>query len=128
MKKKILNGFDGLTLFEKLKRFETDLVELDLLIDSIEDHKNEGNGMAGFVKKFIDLKRLKKIGQRINRFLRYPMMDHKPGHPLEYPDSHEEKTRYQSYRREGISIREIARMEKMSPDTVSRKLKKYRIP
>ena len=103
------------------------MIELNLLIESMENQKADNTDTVHFVRKFIDLKKLKKMGTRINRFLRFPLMESKPGRPLEYPDSEDEKKRYQLYRSEGLSIRQIAKKEKMSPRTIFRKLKKYQL-
>jgi hypothetical protein len=127
MEKKIVNGFDDLNIHEKLKKIESNLIELILLIDSMENQKTSGSDTVHFIRKFIDLKKLKKAGNRINRFLKFPLMEPKPGRPLEYPDSEDEKKKYQSYRLDGLSIRQIAKKEKMSPRTIFRKLKKYQL-
>jgi len=127
MEKKILNGFNGLSIYDKLRKFEYDLIEINLLIESIENEKIEGKNGADFIRRFVDIKKLKKIEERINRFLKFPLMEPKPGRPVEYPDSEREKKRFKLYRIEGLSIRQIAKKEKTSPDTVLRKLKKYNI-
>jgi hypothetical protein len=127
MEKKIITGFDDLSIHEKLKKIESNLIELNLLIDSLENHKTADSNAVHFIRKFIDLKKLKKAGNRLNRFLKFPLMEPKPGRPLEYPDSEDEKKRYRRYRIEGLSIRQIAKKEKMSPKTVFRKLKKYQL-
>jgi phage pi2 protein 07 len=127
MGKKILNGFKGLSIYDKLRKFEYDLIEINLLIESIENEKIEEKDAAGFVRRFIDIKKLKKIEERINRFLKFPLMEPGLGRPVEYPDSEQEKKKYNLYRIEGLSIRQIAKKEKTSPDTVLRKLKKYNI-
>jgi hypothetical protein len=67
------------------------------------------------------------VEHRIQRFLRSPLWDPKPGRPVEYPESDQEKMKYERYRRNGFSMRHIARNEKVSADTVFRKLKKYHI-
>lgn len=127
MEKKIINGFKDLSIHEKLKKFESNLVELNLLIESMENQKTGNNETVHFVRKFIELKKLKKLGHRVNRFLKFPLIESKPGRPLEYPDSEDEKRRYRLYRSEGMSIRQIAKKEKMSPRTIFRKLKKYNL-
>ena len=127
MEKKFLNGFENLTIHEKLKKLESDLIEIKLLIESLENEEQLKNDSAAFVRRFIDLKKLRKIELRINRFLRFPLREPKPGRPVEYPNSEEEKQRYKLYRQDGLSIRKIAKIEKMSPDTIFRKLKYYQI-
>jgi len=127
MEKKIINGYKDLSIHEKLKKFETNLIELNLLIESMENEKSDKKDKVHFVRRFIDLKRLKKMGIRINRFLKFPLMDAKPGRPLEFPDSEHEKKRYRTYRTDGLSIRQIAKKEKMSPRTIFRKLQKYNL-
>lgn len=121
----MLNGFRDLTLHEKLVKLESDLIEIGLLIESLESEKNRHEDAPGFVRRFIELKNLKKILSRINRFFRTPLRESRPGRPIEYPNSEEEKKRYEQLRHEGLSIRKIAKMEKMSTDTVFRKLKRY---
>ena len=127
MEKKILNSFNGLNIYDKLKKFETNLIEIKLLIESIESEKMGEKETASFIRRFIDQKKLKKIEAQINHFLRYPLLEPKTGRPIEYPDSNHEKTKFRSYRMDGLSIRRIAKIEKMSPNTVLRKLKKYSI-
>lgn len=127
MEKKILDGFEDLSIYEKLKKIESNLVEINLLIESLETEQgNEGDSQF-LVRQFIDIKKLKKVGNRIQRFLRFPLWDPKPGRPVEYPESDREKIKYKRYRQNGLSIRQIAKNEKVSADTVFRKLKKYRI-
>jgi hypothetical protein len=123
MEKNILNGFLDLTIHEKLVKLESDLIEISLLIDSLEQERNKD--AAGFARRFIDLKNLKKIESRINRFIRSPLREPKPGRPVKYPNSDKEKRRYSQFRQEGMSIRKIAQIEKMSSDTIFRKLKQY---
>ena len=127
MENKILNGFKDLSTHEKLKKLEFNLIEINMLINSLENEKNSNKDSAVFARRFIDLKNLKKIESRINRFLRSPLRESKPGRPIEYPNSEKEKKRYNQYRQEGLSIRKIAKIEKMSTDTIFRKLKRYGI-
>lgn len=127
MENKIINGFDDLSLYEKLKKIEANLTEINLLIDSLEIEKNRNRDSLFLVKRFIDIKKLKKVESRIQQFLRFPLRDPRPGRPVEYPESEQEKKRYKRYRQDGFSIRQIAKIEKMSADTIFRKLKKYQI-
>ena len=127
MENKIINGFDDLSLYEKLKKIEANLTEINLLIDSLEIEKNRGRDSLFLVKRFIDIKKLKKVESIIQRFLRFPLRDPRPGRPVEYPESEQEKKIYERYRQDGFSIRQISKIEKMSVDTVFRKLKKYQI-
>jgi hypothetical protein len=127
MENKIINGFEDLSLYEKLKKIEANLTEINMLIDSLEIEKNRNRDSLFLVKRFIDIKKLKKVESRIQRFLRFPLRDPRPGRPVEYPESDHEKKKYKRYRQDGFSIRQIAKSEKMSADTVFRKLKKYQI-
>lgn len=127
MEKKILNGFSNLSIYDKLRKFEYDLIEINLLIESIENEKINEKGATDFVRRFVDVKKLKKIEERINRFLKFPLMEPGLGRPVEYPDSEREKKRFKLYRIEGLSIRQIAKKEKTSSHTVYRKLKKYSV-
>jgi hypothetical protein len=125
MEKNILNGFRDFTIHEKLVKLEANLVEIALLIDSLEYEKNRDEDAPAFVRRFIELKNLKKKASRINRFLRSPLLTAQPGRPIKYPNCEKEKKRYTQFRKEGLSIRKIAKIEKMSTDTVFRKLKQY---
>jgi len=127
MEKKILNGFSNLSIYDKLRKFEYDLIEINLLIESIENEKINEKGATDFVRRFVDVKKLKKIEERINRFLKFPLMEPGLGRHVEYPDSEREKKRFKLYRIEGLSIRQIAKKEKTSSHTVYRKLKKYSV-
>jgi hypothetical protein len=127
MEKKIIDGFEEFSIYEKLKKIESNLIEINLLIESLETEDSHEADSRFLVRQFIDIKQLKKVGIRIQRFLRFPLWDPKPGRPVEYPESDQEKARYQRYRQAGLSIRQIARKEKLSADTVFRKLKKYEI-
>lgn len=127
MNKKIIDGFNDLSIYEKMKKIESALTEINLLIESLEGEENHGQDSQFLVKRFIDIRKLKKVEYRIQRFLKSPLWDPKPGRPVEYPESDQEKTKYERYRQNGLSIRQIAKNEKVSADTVFRKLKKYRI-
>jgi hypothetical protein len=127
MERKIIDGFKDYSIYDKLKKLQSDLVEISRLIDSIENEQMGENEAASFIRRFIEQKRLKKVESRINRFLRFPLMEPRVGRPVEYPESDHEKRKYKTYRRDGLSIRQIARKEKTSPNTVYRKLKKYQI-
>lgn len=127
MERKIIDGFKEYSIYDKLKKLQSDLVEISRLIDSIENDQMGENETAGFIRRFIEQKKLKKVESRINRFLRFPLMEPRVGRPVEYPESDHEKRKYKTYRRDGLSIRQIARKEKTSPNTVYRKLKKYQI-
>ncbi len=127
MEKKIINGFQDFSIYDKLKILQSDLVEISLLIESIENEQMGENEAASFIRRFIEQKKLKKVEFRINRFLRFPLMEPRVGRPVQYPESTYEKRKYQSYRSNGLSIRQIARKEHTSPNTVYRKLKKYQI-
>ena len=127
MNKKIIDGFNDLSIYEKLKKIESALTEINLLIESLENEEHHGQDSQFLVKRFIDIRKLKKVEYRIQRFLRSPLWDPKPGRPVEYPESDREKAKYEGYRQNGLSIRQIAKNEKVSADTVFRKLKKYRI-
>ena len=127
MEKNILNGFRDLSMYEKLVKLEADLIEISLLIESLESERYRDADAAGFIRRFIDLKNLKKIESRVGLFLRSPLREAKPGRPVTYPNSEKEKERYTQFRLEGLSIRNIARIEKISTDTVFRKLKRYGI-
>ena len=127
MEKKIINGFEEFSIYDKLKKLQSDLVEISLLIESIENEQMGEDETASFIRRFIEQKKLKKVEFRINRFLRFPLMEPRVGRPVQYPESTHEKRKYQSYRSNGLSIRQIARKERASPNTVYRKLKKYNI-
>jgi len=127
MEKKIINGFQDFSIYDKLKKLQSDLVEISLLIESIENEQMGENEAASFIRRFIEQKKLKKVESRINRFLRFPLMEPRVGRPVQYPESGHEKRKYQIYRTDGFSIRQIARKEHTSPNTVYRKLKKYQI-
>lgn len=127
MEKKIINSFNELNIYDKLKKLETDLIEIKLLIESIENEKMGEKETAGFVRRFIEQKKLKKIDAKIRHFLRYPLMEPRTGRPVEYPESNNEKARFKSYRLDGMSIRQIAKVERMSSNTILRKLRKYNI-
>lgn len=127
MKKRILDSFDELTIYDKLKKIESNLIQINLLIESIENEKMGEKETASFIKRFFEQKRLERIETRINRFLRFPLLEPKTGRPIEFPDSEQEKRRYRSFRLEGLSVRQIAKKERTSPATVCRKLKAYKI-
>ncbi len=127
MEKKIINGFQDFSIYDKLKKLQSDLVEISLLIESIENEQMGENETASFIRRFIEQKKLKKVESRINRFLRFPLMEPRVGRPVQFPESVHEKRKFQTYRSDGLSIRQIARKEHTSPNTVYRKLKKYQI-
>lgn len=127
MEKKIINGFQDFSIYDKLKKLQSDLVEISLLIESIENEQMGENETASFIRRFIEQKKLKKVESRINRFLRFPLMEPRVGRPVQFPESVHEKRKFQTYRSDGLSIRQIARKEHTSPNTVYRKLKKYNI-
>jgi hypothetical protein len=127
MEKKIIDSFEDLPIYEKLKKIESNLIEINLLIESLEAEESEESDSQFMIRQFIDIKQLKKVENRIQRFLRFPLWDPKPGRPVEYPENDHEKNRYILYRKAGLSIRQIARKEKLSADTVFRKLRKYGI-
>ena len=127
MKKRILNSYNELTIYDKLKKIETNLIKINLLIESIENEKMGEKETANFIRRFFEQKNLKRIEVRISRFLRFPLQEPKTGRPVEFPDSGQEKRRYKSFRLQGLSVRQIAKKEKTSPATVCRKLKAYKI-
>ena len=127
MEKKILDGFGEFSIYDKLKHIQIHLIEIQRLIESIEDEESQDGNAAYFIHRFINLHKLRKLESRINQFLKYPLKEAKPGRPIQYPDGDSEKVRFKSYRAQGLSIRMIAKTEKVSPDTVFRKLKRYRL-
>jgi hypothetical protein len=127
MEKKILDGFGEFSIYDKLKHIQIHLIEIQRLIESIEEEESPDGDAAYFIHRFIHLHKLRRLEARINQFLKYPLKEAKPGRPIQYPDGNSEKSRFKSYRAQGLSIREIARSEKVSPDTVFRKLKRYHL-
>ena len=96
MEKKIINSFNELDIYDKLKKLESDLIEIKLLIESIESEKMGEKETASFVRRFIEQKKLKRIEAQINHFLRYPLLEPKTGRPIEFPESIHEKNRFKS--------------------------------
>jgi len=125
MGKHILDGFSDLSLFDKLKKLQQNLQESDRLVESIEGHTDRDDETIYFVKRFVEMYHLLRSCDHIGRFLKYPLHEVRPGRPKQYPDSASERAKYRLYREQGWSIRDIAREEKVSPDTVFRKLKRY---
>ena len=72
----------------------------------------------------IDLRILRGIARRLVKFLAFPVkVDHREKHP----DNPREQKRFIRHREQGLTIRDIAEIEKMSLYTVNRKLNRYEI-
>ena len=72
----------------------------------------------------IDLRILRGIARRLEKFLAFPVkVDRRERHP----DSEKEKEKFSHYRGDGWTIRDIAKKTRMSLYTVNQKLKRYKI-
>ena len=114
------------TLHEGLTDFYSHLEQAHLAVRAIKTQFDQWD-VSEAAQKGLNIPKIHKMIKEIERFSVFPVKP-KPAHrPVKYPDSVEEKKRFEQYKKQGLSLREIGERESLKKDVIAAKLKRYGI-